>query len=57
MAVVTESVVPGGTSVEPAMVQGISINDLRKNLRELNEQMDASAPPPPRATASGSMRR
>jgi regulator of protease activity HflC (stomatin/prohibitin superfamily) len=40
MAVVTESVVPGGSSVEPAVVQGISINDLRKNLRELNEQMD-----------------
>jgi regulator of protease activity HflC (stomatin/prohibitin superfamily) len=38
--VVTESVVPGGSSVEPAAVQGISINDLRKNLRELNEQMD-----------------
>jgi len=32
--------VPGGSSVEPAIVQGISINDLRKNLRELNEQMD-----------------
>ena len=40
MAVVTESAVPDGTSVEPAVVQGISINDLRKNLRELNEQMD-----------------
>jgi regulator of protease activity HflC (stomatin/prohibitin superfamily) len=40
MAVVTESVVPGGSVVEPAVVQGISINDLRKNLRELNEQMD-----------------
>ena len=40
MAVVTDSVVPGGSSVEPAVVQGISINDLRKNLRELNEQMD-----------------
>ncbi|MCE0498324.1 MAG: SPFH domain-containing protein [Methylacidiphilales bacterium] len=38
--VVTESAVPGGSTVEPAMVQGISINDLRKNLRELNEQMD-----------------
>jgi regulator of protease activity HflC (stomatin/prohibitin superfamily) len=38
--VVTESVVPGGSTVEPAAVQGISINDLRKNLRELNEQMD-----------------
>src|ERR1700761_2110701 len=40
MAVTTESVVPDGTSVEPTVVQGISINDLRKNLRELNEQMD-----------------
>ena len=40
MAVVTESVVPGGSNVEPAVVQGISINDLRKNLRALNEQMD-----------------
>lgn len=30
---------PGG-NVEPVAVQGISINDLRKNLRELNEQMD-----------------
>lgn len=40
MAVVTESVVPDGSNVEPAVVQGISINDLRKNLRELNEQMD-----------------
>jgi regulator of protease activity HflC (stomatin/prohibitin superfamily) len=40
MAVVTESVVPDGANVEPAVVQGISINDLRKNLRELNEQMD-----------------
>jgi regulator of protease activity HflC (stomatin/prohibitin superfamily) len=40
LAVVTDSVVPGGSSVEPAMVQGISINDLRKNLRALNEQMD-----------------
>jgi regulator of protease activity HflC (stomatin/prohibitin superfamily) len=38
--VVTESAVPGGSSVEPSAVQGISINDLRKNLRELNEQMD-----------------
>ena len=40
MAVVTESAVPDGSNVEPAVVQGISINDLRKNLRELNEQMD-----------------
>src|SRR6202789_1860709 len=40
MAVVTDSVVPGGSTVEPAMVQGISINDLRKNMRALNEQMD-----------------
>src|SRR5471030_493235 len=40
MAVVTDSVVPGGSSIEPAIVQGISINDLRKNLRALNEQMD-----------------
>src|SRR5271156_2540262 len=38
--VVTESAVPDGAPVEPAAVQGISINDLRKNLRELNEQMD-----------------
>ncbi len=29
-----------GVAGEPASVQGISINDLRKNLRELNEQMD-----------------
>jgi regulator of protease activity HflC (stomatin/prohibitin superfamily) len=29
-----------GSNVEPVAVQGISINDLRKNLRELNEQMD-----------------
>ena len=40
MQVTTESAVPGGDNVEPAVVQGISINDLRKNLRELNEQMD-----------------
>src|ERR1700761_6776081 len=40
LQVTTESAVPGGASVEPAVVQGISINDLRKNLRELNEQMD-----------------
>lgn len=40
MAVTTASVVPEGSDVEPTMVQGISINDLRKNLRELNEQMD-----------------
>lgn len=38
-------VVPGlapaaGDNAEPTMVQGISINDLRKNLRQLNEQMD-----------------
>jgi len=38
--VLTDSVVPGGSSVEPTTVQGISINDLRKNLRALNEQMD-----------------
>lgn len=37
---ITDSVVPGGSSVEPTAVQGISINDLRKNLRALNEQMD-----------------
>ena len=37
---ITASVVPGGSSVEPTAVQGISINDLRKNLRALNEQMD-----------------
>jgi regulator of protease activity HflC (stomatin/prohibitin superfamily) len=41
MAVVTQSVVPEGADVEPTVVQGISINDLRKNMRELNEQMDA----------------
>ena len=29
-----------GSGVEPTGVQGISINDLRKNLRALNEQMD-----------------
>jgi len=29
-----------GTGEEPTTVQGISINDLRKNLRALNEQMD-----------------
>lgn len=29
-----------GVTVEPTMVQGISINDLRKNLRTLNEEMD-----------------
>src|SRR5258708_32068477 len=48
MAVVTDSVGPGGSSVEPAVVQGISINDLRKNLREPNQQQDregASSPP------------
>ena len=28
------------SGVEPTVVQGISINDLRKNLRALNEQMD-----------------
>jgi regulator of protease activity HflC (stomatin/prohibitin superfamily) len=38
-------VISTGTSlpasgVEPTVVQGISINDLRKNLRALNEQMD-----------------
>ncbi len=31
---------PAGSALEPVAVQGISINDLRKNLRELNEQMD-----------------
>ncbi|MCE0483383.1 MAG: SPFH domain-containing protein [Methylacidiphilales bacterium] len=40
LAVTTTSAVPDGGSVEPTVVQGISINDLRKNLRELNEQMD-----------------
>jgi regulator of protease activity HflC (stomatin/prohibitin superfamily) len=40
LQVTTVSAVPGGDSVEPTMVQGISINDLRKNLRDLNEQMD-----------------
>jgi regulator of protease activity HflC (stomatin/prohibitin superfamily) len=40
MAVVTQSVIPDGANIEPAVVQGISINDLRKNMRELNEQMD-----------------
>ena len=37
---VPDSVLPPGSALEPAAVQGISINDLRKNLRELNEQMD-----------------
>src|SRR5471030_1926534 len=37
---VSESILPAGSALEPAAVQGISINDLRKNLRELNEQMD-----------------
>jgi regulator of protease activity HflC (stomatin/prohibitin superfamily) len=40
LPLVSDSVVPGGPAIEPAVVQGISINDLRKNLRELNEQMD-----------------
>jgi regulator of protease activity HflC (stomatin/prohibitin superfamily) len=39
-ALVADAVVPDGSSVEPAVVQGISINDLRKNMRDLNEQMD-----------------
>jgi regulator of protease activity HflC (stomatin/prohibitin superfamily) len=37
---VTETAAPVGSALEPVAVQGISINDLRKNLRELNEQMD-----------------
>ena len=37
---VPDSVLPPGSALEPVAVQGISINDLRKNLRELNEQMD-----------------
>jgi regulator of protease activity HflC (stomatin/prohibitin superfamily) len=37
---VAESALPAGSALEPVAVQGISINDLRKNLRELNEQMD-----------------
>src|SRR6202012_2330941 len=37
---VSQDDLPPGSSLEPAAVQGISINDLRKNLRELNEQMD-----------------
>ena len=45
MLLTAEPVAPtvGGAAVatpEPVAVQGISINDLRKNLRELNEQMD-----------------
>jgi regulator of protease activity HflC (stomatin/prohibitin superfamily) len=43
MLLTTEPVapVPGAPAApEPVAVQGISINDLRKNLRELNEQMD-----------------
>jgi regulator of protease activity HflC (stomatin/prohibitin superfamily) len=36
----TDLPLPSSTAGEPANVQGISINDLRKNLRELNEQMD-----------------
>jgi regulator of protease activity HflC (stomatin/prohibitin superfamily) len=40
--IVADPVAPAvaGGNVEPVAVQGISINDLRKNLRELNEQMD-----------------
>jgi regulator of protease activity HflC (stomatin/prohibitin superfamily) len=38
---VPDSVLPPGSALEPAAVQGISINDIRKNLRELNEQMDS----------------
>jgi regulator of protease activity HflC (stomatin/prohibitin superfamily) len=44
MLLTTEPAVPAAGGVpapEPVAVQGISINDLRKNLRELNEQMDA----------------
>jgi regulator of protease activity HflC (stomatin/prohibitin superfamily) len=37
---VAELALPAGSAIEPVAVQGISINDLRKNLRELNEQMD-----------------
>jgi regulator of protease activity HflC (stomatin/prohibitin superfamily) len=37
---VAASEMPAGSTLEPVAVQGISINDLRKNLRELNEQMD-----------------
>ena len=37
---VADVAVPVGGTPEPVAVQGISINDLRKNLRELNEQMD-----------------
>jgi len=37
---VDASALPPGSTVEPVAVQGISINDLRKNMRELNEQMD-----------------
>ncbi len=37
--------------------EGISINDLRKNLNLLNEQMDRSAAVPPRGMASCSMPR
>jgi regulator of protease activity HflC (stomatin/prohibitin superfamily) len=45
MLLTAEPIAPaaGGAVVatpEPVAVQGISINDLRKNLRELNEQMD-----------------
>jgi hypothetical protein len=43
MLLTAEPVAPaaGGVAApEPVAVQGISINDLRKNLRELNEQMD-----------------
>ena len=31
---------PGPHSIDASVVQGISINDLRKNLRDLNEHMD-----------------
>jgi regulator of protease activity HflC (stomatin/prohibitin superfamily) len=37
---VADSTFATGSGTEPVAVQGISINDLRKNLRELNEQMD-----------------
>ena len=40
MLLVPEASLPAGSGIEPVAVQGISINDLRKNLRDLNEQMD-----------------
>lgn len=35
-----ESLLPESSAVDKSMVEGISINDLRKNLHQLNEHMD-----------------